>query len=193
MPGMGLRGQIREALARTSHRTLAIEGFRKAAVLVPLIERDDVVTLLFTLRSKDLTMHPGQISFPGGRPHLGEDGATTALREAKEELAIEPRQVTVLGMLDDVATPSGFLITPVVGWLVDPVAFQADAQEVAEFFEVPLREIADPGCHAHRGERVIAGTTYALPEYTVGERVIWGATARMVQMLLERMGGEPAV
>lgn len=185
---MDLPDRIRHLLARPAARTLHIDGFRHAAVLVPFIQRGENVSLLFTLRSHKLPLHAGQISFPGGRPEHGEEHAReTALRESQEELGIDPAAVAVLGHLDDVATPSGFLITPVVGWLHEPAPFRPDAREVDEFFEVALAELGDPDCFHDAGVAEHDGRSYQLPEYHVAGRVIWGATARMVQNLLFRL------
>lgn len=185
---MDLRDRIRHVLARTRARTLDIDGFRHAAVLVPFIQRGENVSLLFTVRSQHLPLHAGQISFPGGQPERGEQHAReTALREAQEELGIDPAAVVVLGHLDDVATPSGFRITPVVGWLHEPAPFRPDAREVDEFFEVALAELRNPAHFRDAGVTERAGRSYRLPEYHVADRVIWGATARMVQILLSRL------
>jgi len=109
------------------------------------------------------------------------------LRESQEELGIDPATVMTLGHLDDVFTPSGFVITPVVGWLREPAPFQPDAREVDEFFEVTLAELQDPSCFHDAGVEVHDGRTYTLPEYHVTGRVIWGATARMVQILFAQL------
>jgi 8-oxo-dGTP pyrophosphatase MutT (NUDIX family) len=187
---MDLKGHLSHTLAENPGRTLQIDGFRRAGVLVPLVERRDRVLVAFTLRSGDLPLHAGQISFPGGQPQEGDgDASGTALREAQEELGIDPAGVVLLGTLDDVATPTRFVITPVVGWLRDPAPFRACAREVEEFFEVPLEALRDPASFVYRGESAFAGRTYTLPEYHVEGRVVWGATARMVQTLVEHLAG----
>lgn len=170
-------------------RRIDIEGFDAAAVLVPIIRRGESIVLGYTLRPDEMPTHAGQISFPGGRRDPDDlDLVATALREAEEELGIAREQVEVLGKLDDVPTPVGFVITPVVGWLVDPPAFVVDEREVYEYFEVDLEEIIDPANFADRGERDIAGVTYPVPEFHVVGRRIWGATARITQRLLQVAG-----
>ncbi len=130
--------------------------------------------------------HAGQISFPGGR-HDPEDAdlTATALREINEELGVAAEDIDVIGKIDDVPTPLGFVITPVVGWLRDPVEFTVDRREVVEYFEVDVEELTDPGNFKHRGEREIDGVSYPVPEFHVAGKLIWGATARITQCLLE--------
>jgi len=185
---MDFRDRIRHLLASTPARTVDIVGFRHAAVLVPFVQREENLSLVFTLRSHKLPLHAGQISFPGGHPEQGEKHARqTALRESQEELGIDPATVAVLGHLDDVCTPSRFVITPVVGWLHEPAPFRPDAREVDEVFEVALSELQDPASFRDAGVEERAGRSYALTEYHVEGRMIWGATARMVQILLSRL------
>jgi len=153
-------------------------------VLVPLVQRGRGFTLVFTARPAGMPTHGGQISMPGGKRDAQDaDLRATALREAAEELGIDPAAVDVLGVLDDVATPLGFVITPVVGWLDDPPPFRPHAREVEGVLELNLETLA--ASYRDAGERVVAGRTYRLHEYHAGDRVIWGATARMVHQLLD--------
>ncbi len=157
-----------------------------AAVLVPLIQRGDRVSVGYTLRPEEMPTHAGQISFPGGRRDPDDaDLVATALREAHEELGVPAESVAILGQADDVPTPVGYVITPVVGWLVDPPQFVIDEHEVAEYFEVDVDELADPVNFKDRGEREIEGVVYPIPEFHVAGRLIWGATARITQRLLQ--------
>jgi 8-oxo-dGTP pyrophosphatase MutT (NUDIX family) len=174
------------ALAGTTPLRLDIPEFAAAAVLVPVIAGITEPTLLYTQRPEEMPTHAGQISFPGGRwEHTDADAHATALREAHEEMGIDPSQVLLLGELDDVATPVGFVITPVVGWLGSLPELNPDPREVAEYFLVPINELADPAHFRDLGVRKIAGKTYRTPEYRVAGRLIWGATARITQRLLE--------
>ncbi len=182
--------RLKHGLQSADRRKLVIEGFAAAAVLVPLIQRGDRLSLGYTLRPDEMPTHAGQISFPGGRHDPGDaDLVATALREAHEELGVAADSVTILGKIDDVPTPVGFVITPVVGWLEDPPEFTINEREVCEYFEVDLDELADPSNFRSRGEREIAGVAYAVPEFHVGGRLIWGATARITQHLLELWRG----
>jgi 8-oxo-dGTP pyrophosphatase MutT (NUDIX family) len=182
-------GQLEQLLTETTPRRLEIPEFAAAAVLVPLIARSPEPTLLYTQRPQDMPTHAGQISFPGGRWEPSDvDACATALREAHEELGIEPDQVQLLGELDDVATPVGFVITPVVGWLEELPELRPDPREVDEYFEVSIGELTDPAHFRDKGVREIAGNTYTTPEYRAADRLIWGATARITQRLLEVLG-----
>ncbi len=181
--------RLERALAETTPLRLEIPEFAAAAVLVPMIAGDPDPTLLYTRRPQDMPTHAGQISFPGGRREPTDvDARATALREAHEELGIDPNQVQVLGELDDVATPVGFVITPVVGWLGSLPELKPDPREVDEYFEVSIGELTDPAHFRDQGVREIAGKTYSTPEYRAADRLIWGATARITQRLLEILG-----
>lgn len=170
-------------------RRLAIEGFARAAVLVPVIRRGNEVSLGYTLRPAEMPTHAGQISFPGGRRDPDDaDAVATALREVHEELGIEAEHVEVIGKIDDVPSPVGFVVTPVVGWLLDPPEMVIDTREVNEYFEVGLDELVDPANFVDCGEREIEGVSYPLPEFHVAGRLIWGVTARITQRLLQVTG-----
>lgn len=178
---------LRTRLAARRRTVGGYPDFRPAAVLVPLLSRLGEPHVLFTLRSADLSVHGGQVSFPGGKCEARDDGpAATALRESDEELGIPPGSVEVLGMLDEVATPSGFVITPVVGLLADGIRdFRPRQGEVAEVFEVAWAVLADPRVFEDHGDFERDGRLYRLCSYQVAGRNVWGATARMVRQLLE--------
>jgi len=152
---------------------------RPASVLVPVVNRDDALSVLFTRRTAHLHDHAGQISFPGGRAEADESALDTALREAAEEIGLDPRCVEVLGTLSEYLTVTGYRVTPVVGLVSPPFDLRPDAFEVAEIFEVPLAFFLDPA--NHQRNRVIAQGTerqyYAMP---YGPYYIWGATAGML-------------
>jgi 8-oxo-dGTP pyrophosphatase MutT (NUDIX family) len=182
---------LRERLARPAPREARnlSDGFRlpgrhgaptPAAVLVPLINREDGLTVLFTERSRDLPDHPGQISFPGGRVEAGDaDTGIAALREAEEEVGLSRKHVTLLGRLEPYETVTGYRVTPVVGWVEPPFEVKADPVEVADIFEVPLAFLLEPANH-QRHFRMVGNTRrdyYAIP---YGDRYIWGATAAML-------------
>ncbi|MCA1909416.1 MAG: CoA pyrophosphatase [Magnetospirillum sp.] len=154
---------------------------RPAAVLVPLVEHQDGMTVLLTQRTAHLAHHPGQISFPGGRLEEADhgDAVAAALRETEEEIGLSRDLVTILGRLDHYVTGTGFIITPVVGVVRPPVVTQPDPFEVAEVFEVPLEFLLDP--ENHKLNRVVVeGRRRPFWSMTWDERVIWGATAGML-------------
>ena len=163
------------------------EGTRvtDAAVLVPLVNRPEGPRLLLTQRTPHLNDHAGQISFPGGRVDPGDASREdTALRETEEEVGLPRSAVSVLGRLPDYAIPSGFRITPVVGWIEPPVTFAPDPFEVAEVFEVPLAHFLDPANHQRHSDEANGRRRnyYAMPYQ---QRYIWGATAGMLYSLYQ--------
>jgi len=162
---------------------------REAAVLVPLVERDDGLTMMLTQRTDHLDHHPGQISFPGG--HIEpEDGTPeeAALREAEEEVGLDRKHVRIIGRLDQYITRTGFSVTPVVGFVHPNYTIAPDEFEVAEVFEVPLAFLLDAANH-RRDSRVYKGLKrefYAMP---YGDYYIWGATAGMIRNLYDVLIG----
>lgn len=156
-----------------------------AAVLVPIIDRPEGATVLFTVRSPGMPSHAGQISFPGGKAHPEDDSrVATALREASEEVNIPPSAVRVIGSLGVHEGGLGFEVTPVVG-IVDPAApFRACPREVAEIFEAPLAWIADLGNHLIE-DREHEGVFYRMFAAPYGRFHIWGLTAGILRSLAE--------
>ena len=155
-----------------------------ASVLIPIVQREQGLTLMFTLRSEHLTDHGGQVSFPGGRWEEHDVSAVeTALRETEEEVGLDRRHVEVLGVLPEYLTGTGYRVTPVVAIVQPPFAMHADPEEVAEVFEVPFAYLMDGANHQLRGAEFPNGvhrTFYAMPY----ERFfIWGATAGMLRNL----------
>ncbi len=161
----------------------------QAAVLLPLVQRDELRVLL-TRRTDHLHDHPGQISFPGGRVDPGDqDVVDTALRESLEEIGLHPRHVEVLGQMPTYTTGSGFVVTPVVGLVEADFTLSLDAFEVADVFEVPLSFLMTPAHHRwHVVEfggvrREFLSMPWEGPG-TDGRRqqfFIWGATAAMLR------------
>jgi 8-oxo-dGTP pyrophosphatase MutT (NUDIX family) len=162
---------------------------RPAAVLVPLVRRPEGLAVLLTRRTDHLNDHAGQVSFPGGRTDPDDaDAIATALREAREEVGIQPDEVEVIGRLPTYTTVTDYEVSPVVGLLDPPRALALDAFEVAEAFEVPLAFLMDPAHHRHHA--VQAGETarrfLSMPwarEPAGPDYFIWGATAAMLRNL----------
>jgi 8-oxo-dGTP pyrophosphatase MutT (NUDIX family) len=154
-----------------------------AAVLVPLVNRDDGVTVLLTQRTAHLNDHAGQVAFPGGRVEDHDPSPEeTALRETEEEIGLTRRHVSLLGRLPEYFIPTGFRVIPVVAWVEPPFDLRLDPFEVAEAFEVPLAHFLDATKHV-RQSAVRNGRLrhfYAMP---YAEYNIWGATAGMLVTL----------
>jgi 8-oxo-dGTP pyrophosphatase MutT (NUDIX family) len=158
-----------------------------AAVLVPLVERADGMTVLLTQRATTLKDHAGQISFPGGRIEPEDaDAWHAALREAYEEIGLRPELVEFAGYLPDHVVISGFRVTPVVGFVKPEYQLQIAAAEVHDVFEVPLDFILDAANHKSR-QRKIGELTIDIHDIPYGERNIWGATAGMLMTLRQRL------
>ncbi len=165
---------------------------RPAAVLIPVIAGPEGATVLMTRRADSLASHTGQIAFPGGRLEPGETAVRAALREAFEEVALDPALVEVLGVGDAYETGSGFLVTPVVGWLAAPPATEAAADEVAEVFEAPWDFLMDPANHRRDSYDREGQPRRWFWAITHEERYIWGVTAGIVRALRTRLYGEEA-
>ncbi len=159
---------------------------RPAAVLVPVVGHADL-TVLLTQRTEHLPSHAGQISFPGGKMEKGDhDPVATALREAQEEIGLDPSFVEPLGFLDAYRTGTGYRIVPVVALVHEGFTLALDANEVADAFEVPLAFLMDAQNHAThvRSWRGVERRFYAMP---FEQRYIWGATAGIVKNMHQRL------
>jgi 8-oxo-dGTP pyrophosphatase MutT (NUDIX family) len=169
---------------------LPVHGRTEAAVLVALYLQDGELHAILTRRRSDLRSHPGEISFPGGRRDDGEELSDTALREAEEEIGLDPDGVELLGALAPVATfVSNYAVYPFVGLIEAGGTWTPSATEVDEILELRLADIAASRTRTRLTHRGIAIRTDI---YDVGEeRVIWGATARIVGDLLDRLSAVP--
>jgi 8-oxo-dGTP pyrophosphatase MutT (NUDIX family) len=159
---------------------------RPAAVLIPVVARDEP-TVLLTQRSAALSTHAGQISFPGGKLDATDpDPLATALREAHEEVGLDPGFVEPLGYLEPYLSGTGFRIVPVVALISPAFEVSVNPEEVDEAFEVPLAFLMAPENHARHSRewKGIVRSFYAMP---YGERYIWGVTAGILRVLYERL------
>lgn len=165
------------------------QALRPAAVLVPVWLRPDGARLILTKRASHLKHHPGQIAFPGGKVDADDTGPEgAALREAWEEIGLPPSQVEVLGRLPSHETVTNYCMTPILGIVRDDFIPVPEAGEVEEAFSVPLSHVLDPNKYVIEG-RVWKGQPrryYAVP---YGPYYIWGATARILRSLAERVAG----
>lgn len=179
----GSLASITHAIRTYDRETLEIEGFRLAAVLVPLIQRGDRLELLFTVRSAELSSHPGQISFPGGALEPGEDVIAAALRETFEEIGVRVGRSAVIGLLDDHPSPAGYVATPVVAVMSGSSPLRANPAEVADMFVAPLEELREiaPSWEERRVEKFRRRIHY----YPWKGRLIWGFTGNVLKNFLE--------
>ena len=172
--------------------TVLKEGrkLRPAGVLVPFQLIDGRVEVILTKRASGLKHHPGQIAFPGGKQDDGDADVTqAALREADEEIGLLPSNVEVLGTMSQHETVTGFAVTPVLGRVREPFEITPEPGEVDEVFRVPLDHLSDPDRYRIQSRRWLGQRRYY---YTVpfGPYYIWGATARILRGLAERMRAE---
>ncbi len=161
--------------------------FRHAAVLAALLP-GELVRLLLIERAGTLRTHAGQIAFPGGKPEPDDrDLLETALREAEEEVALPRGQVKVLGRLEPVPVPSGFVVVPFVGVVQGDWTPRSNDAEVRSILTPSLQQLVDPALYRFAGTREWQGRSYSMHEYKIHDPPLWGATARMVHDLLQRM------
>lgn len=161
-----------------------------AAVLVPLIDRAEGLTVLLTERASQLARHSGQISFPGGRLEPTDpDIASAALREAQEEIGLDPARVKVFGYLPDHLVISGFRVTPVLSLVTPPIVLEPNPAEVAGVFEVPVSHVFDRRNHKARLRRV-GDEEILLHDIPWEGQNIWGATAGMLLTLVRMVEQE---
>jgi len=161
-------------------------GSKEAAVLVPLYTADGGLHAVFTQRRDDMRRHAGEISFPGGRPDApDEDLRVTALREADEEIGLPPEIVDMVGALPPVGTfVTGYRVHPFVGAIPAGRTWRLQETEVAEVLELSLPDLL----RGYESRRLLSrGVPIKTPTYTVAGHFVWGATARIVESLLERL------
>ena len=164
---------------------LRAEASIAAAVLIAITDRAEPGVIL-TVRRENLRTHAGQIAFPGGRVDLGEEPVGAALREAWEELGLDPVLVDLAGCLDDYRTVTGYLVTAAVGVVPPDLSLIPHDPEVADWFEAPLRHLLDPAEH-HSKTAVFAGRERRYWQIEWEGRQIWGATAAMLINLSRRL------
>lgn len=160
-------------------------GLRQAAVLVPLQRAGESLSVILTRRSHELSEHAGQVAFPGGRIEATDTSPeTAALREAREELGLEERCVSIVGRLDQMATITGFHVTPVVGEVAPGAVLRPDAAEVARVFSLPIDAAGASGAWRQREHRYMGSSVWAWHLDHDGED-IWGVTALILRGMSE--------
>ena len=181
---------LRRILAQRPAKALDDSSLIPAGVLLLLYSLDHRERIMFNVRSNSVEHHKGEIAFPGGRWSEG-DGTLrdTALRETCEEMGVDPRDVDVLGQLDDVATISSYLIRPYVGTIPAPYDFRPNQREVAQVVEAPLDALMDPRC-LRDTVRIVDGALVHWPSYVYQGHLIFGATAEVLAGFLERISDD---
>ena len=164
---------------------------KAAAVLFGLVDRPGGLSVIFTRRSDTLRSHTGQVALPGGRCDPGETPWATALREAEEEIGLDPALVSVAGLSTPYRTGTGYHVIPVVGFVRPPFSLTANPDEVADIFETPFNFLMDLANHEQREGRTPAGDLRRFYAITWQEQLIWGATAGMVRALRDRLYEPP--
>jgi 8-oxo-dGTP pyrophosphatase MutT (NUDIX family) len=180
-----LRGRILAALAGRTRRVVGPDARTPAAVLVLFVARGGTPHLVFTKKTDAVPHHKGQYAFPGGVVAPGDGSRVdTALREAREEIGLDPRDVEVLGLFDDTPTnATPFVITPVVALSRTAGAFRPDGREIERVVELPLGGLLDPAVFREElWER--EGRQHRVVFFSHGPDVVWGATGRIVRDFL---------
>ncbi len=183
---LALTGAAREDLLPGDLLEVAPEG-TPAAVLIAVTDRPNPGVLL-TVRREHLRTHAGQVAFPGGQIDPGEDAVAAALREAEEEIGLEPAAVRVIGAADPYRTVTRYLVTPVLGVIPPDLALRANEHEVADWFEAPLDFLTDPA-NQQRRSALYEGRERDYYQIDWNGRKIWGATAAMIVNLTRRLNG----
>ena len=189
----GLHERLRAALAAPPAQPpivgdleeLRAEANIAAAVLMAVTDRPQPGVIL-TVRREHLRTHAGQIAFPGGRLDPGEDAVAAALREAQEELLLDPAAVLVAGAIEPYRTVTSYVVTPVLGVVPPDLPLHPHEHEVADWFEAPLAYLLDPA-NQHRRSALFQGRTRHYYEIVWEDRRIWGATAAMIVNLGRRL------
>jgi 8-oxo-dGTP pyrophosphatase MutT (NUDIX family) len=180
--------ELLERILPSDDGSLIQGDLRAAAVLIALFVREDTLHVVLTKRTENVRTHQGQVAFPGGSFEAGDDSLErTALRESHEEVGLDPAHVRVLGVLEDLPTfVSGFQVRPFVGEIPHPYEFVPDVSEVDHVFSPPLAVFADP---SRRREEVRQrdGREFVMTSYDVDGNLVWGATARMLEQLVDRI------
>jgi 8-oxo-dGTP pyrophosphatase MutT (NUDIX family) len=190
---MSLAQRLRSALAAPFSDPLlagdlvegALDAGTDAAVLVAITDRPEPGVIL-TVRREHLRTHAGQVAFPGGRVDAGEEVIAAAIREANEEILLDPKAVDVIGPVEPYRTVTGFMVTPVIAVIPPDLQLEPHEHEVADWFEAPLAFVLDPA-NQQRRTALFQGRERHYYEIIWNDRRIWGATAAMIVNLSRRL------
>jgi len=180
-----IKDRLRQSLSQRQKKRHIDESRVRAAVLVPVYCKQEQLHILFIKRTETVRVHKGEMSFPGGTYEY-EDGAlvNTALRESAEEIGLNPGDVEILGELDDEPTIiTNYNISPFVAFIPWPYKFRLSPEETEEIINVPVQSLLDKTSR-RKGIRTVDGKTIITYDYHYQERVIWGATARILSKFL---------
>ena len=186
----GLTAQLKMSAIKRVHELLRNGSFdhaRQSSVLILFFPLAEKIGFVLMLRPEYDGVHSGQVSFPGGKHEETDESLVfTALREAREEIGIDPRKIQVIGQLTELyIPPSNFLVTPVAGFQATRPQFVADPKEVARIIEVDLDELLDDNNCQIREIKLKSGTSLMAPVYILNGQIVWGATAMMLSELKE--------
>jgi len=190
---MSLADRVREALESQPSIALLdgdmpeepVSHFVPAAVLIGMTDRDEPGVIL-TVRREHMRTHAGQIAFPGGRLDPGESETDAALREAEEEIGLDPAEVELAGTIERYRTVTGYIVTPVIGIVTPDLPLEPHEHEVADWFEAPLSFLLNPA-NQQRKSALFQGRTRHYYEIVWNGRRIWGATAAVIVNLSRRL------
>ena len=176
---------IEEKLVARKRTAISPSGNRKACVMVTLVNKENHLHILLTKRTDTVEHHKGQISFPGGMADEGDESETaTALREVEEEIGIPRSMISVMGALDDIHIPTGFVVTPIVGYIDCLSEFTTSPDEVAEVLLIPIEKFFDPSLQRLE-TRELMGVQRQVYFYDVWREPVWGATAHIIKQLTD--------
>jgi 8-oxo-dGTP pyrophosphatase MutT (NUDIX family) len=180
---------LKQIFSSRHKKRLINKKLTSAAVLVPLFNNGKECHILLTKRSSALLHHKGQISFPGGKPHKTDSSLQeTALRESWEEIGLNPKDVEVIGELDDTpTTTTGFLISPFVALIPYPYNFTRNPHEIDEILNIPLSALMDKSCFKQEYVTDDNNNRIKAYSYEYEGRIIWGATSKIIKQLLDTL------